>query len=77
MLILGMLFPAASLPPHSIFFSGLTAWFCYRLVCCFFDSVYFVRQMGSRGRGFMAVGRRTFLVEVRASAHNLTPDCHV
>lgn len=77
MLILDMLFPAARLPPHSIFFPGLTVWFCYRLVCCFFDSVCFVHRMGSRGRGFMAVGRRTSLVGVRASAHNLTLDCHV
>lgn len=37
---------------------------------CFFDSVYKCR-LGSKGRGFMGVGRRTPRVEVTVSARDL------
>lgn len=70
MWILYMLFCCPT--PRYIFFLDLSLG----LLCaagCFFDSVNVTRQIGSEGRGFMAAGRRTPLVEVRASAHDLRP----
>lgn len=55
------------------FFSGLEFAFVMRS-CCFYGSVYFTCQIGSKGRGLMAVGRGDTLGGSQVSAHDLQPD---